>query len=161
MKQNKPRLQIMQKHFATINVPIPKVGAHIGGKVQQNIEIGLADSQNGFHNACAIRMSYALHHSGIIIAARPHHWETVSGADKKSYIYRVNDLERFLYATFGPPNKTMQNPTARAFSHLKGLLIFKKRFLGATGHATLWDGRTCSDHCYFEGAIEAKIWLLQ
>jgi hypothetical protein len=152
----------MWQHFSTVNVGLSEVGKVIGGKVQQNIEIGLKDTQHhGFENACAIRMSYSLHHSGITIIPGHPTWETVSGADKKLYIYRVADLRKFLETTFGKPDKAVSNPFPRDFSGMKGILVFTQHFVGASGHATLWNGITCSDHCYFPRSTKAEIWLLK
>lgn len=150
----------MQQHFSTVNVPVPEVGTIIGGKVQQNIQIGIAMPTEGFQNACAIRLSYALHHAGIIIPPGQGKWQTSSGADKKLYIFRVEDLEQFLLATFGKPDKSVAMPTPNNFKDLKGIIIFKKQFGNASGHATLWDGRQCADHCYFVGASKGEIWFL-
>jgi hypothetical protein len=160
MKQRRPKFHSMWKHFSTVNVSVPAVGAIIGGKVQQNIQIGTQNPKAGFENACAIRLSYALHHAGIVIPPGHSEWLTSSGADKKLYIFRVEHIERFLLATFGKPDKTVNMPTPNAFKGLKGIIIFKKQFGNATGHATLWDGRKCSDHCYFDGATKGEIWLL-
>ncbi len=70
---------------------ITSVGDLIGGKVKQNIDLWIKEPLLGFTNACAIRMSYALNYSGILIKRGV--WKTVSGTDKKWYIYRVRDLK--------------------------------------------------------------------
>ena len=159
MKQQRPKFDTMWKHFSTVNVNVPAVGEIIGGKVQQNIEIALKDPRYGFENACAIRMSYSLHQAGVIIGQGA--WAAVSGADKKAYIFRVADLKTFLEVAFGKPDKTVMNPSAADFAGTKGILVFTKQFRGASGHATLWNGHACSDHCYFEGASKAQLWRLQ
>ena len=148
----------MWKHFSTVNVSVPAVGKIVGGKVQQNIEISISHPKQGFRNACAIRMSYSLLHSGVIIGQGK--WAAVSGADKKQYIFRVDDMKKFLQASFGKPDKTVVNPTERDLCCMKGILVFTQQFDGATGHATLWDGRLCSDHCYFPRSTKAELWLL-
>lgn len=134
------------------------VGNKIGGKVKQNIDMGLNDPKVGFQNGCAIRMSYSLNYSGFPVSSGP--WKAVSGADKKQYIYRVADLGVFLKQRFGAPDKTVANPKPGDFAGMRGILVFGVHFRDATGHATLWDGNTCSDHCYFPVAAEASIWLL-
>jgi hypothetical protein len=150
----------MWHHFSVIygDGSVPSVGNRIGGKVQENIELGVKDPKAGFTNACAIRMSYSLNNSGIPITRGI--WKTVSGGDKKQYIYRVSDLIKYLNQTFGKPDKTVKNPTPSDFAGMKGILVFGVQWSDATGHATLWDGITCSDHCYFPVAMEASIWLL-
>ncbi len=63
--------------------------------------------------------------------------------------------------TFGKPDRTVRNPKPGDFSGVKGLLVFGIQWSDATGHATLWNGSACSDHCYFPIAAEASIWLLK
>ncbi|MBB5019719.1 hypothetical protein HNQ59_003027 [Chitinivorax tropicus] len=161
MPHPKPSFQTMWQHFISIygNGNILSVGMKIGGKVQENIELGAKDPKAGFTNACAIRMSYSLNKSGVGIPRGP--WKTVSGGDKKQYIYRVSDLIKFLNQTFDQPDKTVKNPQPSDFSGMMGILVFGVQWSDATGHATLWDGSICSDHCHFPVASEASIWLLK
>lgn len=48
-------------HFSIIygDGSVGSVGQKIGGKVGENIKLGITDPKAGFTNACAIRMSYA------------------------------------------------------------------------------------------------------
>lgn len=136
------------------------VGKKIGGKVEQNIQVGVDDPTQGFKNACAIRMSYGLNYSGVTVPRGT--WQTVSGGDGKQYIYRVSDLLKFLKAEFGEPDKTIKNPKMSDFAGDKGIVVFSvSGWSDASGHATLWDGNMCADHCYFQNATEASIWLLK
>jgi hypothetical protein len=136
------------------------VGEKIGGKVGQNITLGITDPKAGFTNACAIRMSYSLNYSGSPIVGGA--WSTVSGGDKRQYIYRVRDLATYFRQTFGKPEKTVKSPKPTDFAGLKGILVFVvSGWNDASGHATLWDGKICSDHCYFPVATEASIWFLK
>jgi hypothetical protein len=159
MKQHRPKFNSMWKHFSTVHVSVPAVGKIIGGKVEKNIEIEFTKPGAGFANACAIRMSYCLQKSGIIISKG--HWDTVSGGDKKLYIFRVADMKTFLGETFGKPDKTVFNPRESDFVGVKGILVFTQQFIGASGHATLWDGRLCSDHCYFPRSTKVELWQLK
>lgn len=157
----RPSFQNMLMNFTSIygSGSIETVGKTIGGKVKQNIELGVKDPLHGFTNACAIRMSYSLNYSGVIVHRGS--WKTVSGADRMWYIYRVSDLLGFLEFSFGKPDKTVKNPRPNDFIGKKGILIFKVNWSDASGHATLWNGNNCSDHCYFPVALEASIWLLK
>lgn len=161
MVVSRPSFQSMWNHFAIIygDGTVQSVGKKIGGKVQENIELGVQDPKAGFTNACGIRMSYSLNNSGINIPRGA--WKTVSGGDKRQYIYRVADLLKFLNQTFGKPDKTVKNPKPSDFAGMKGILVFGVQWSDATGHVTLWDGNTCSDHCYFPVAVEASIWQLK
>jgi hypothetical protein len=52
-------------------------------------------------------------------------------------------------------------PKPADFTGQQGILVFTvPLWTDASGHATLWDGRTCSDHCYFPLAAEGSLWLL-
>lgn len=152
-------LQAWQR-FSEVNVPVPLVGQKIGGNVGVNIKIGEGSDTEGFKNACAIRMSYALNYSGAKVERGA--WATVSGADKNWYIYRVKDLKPYLKHKFGAPDKTVKNPTVNDFINMTGILVFTvDSWSDASGHATLWNGKICSDHFYFPQATEASIWLLK
>jgi hypothetical protein len=127
--------------FSEVNVPVPAVGAKIGGKVEQNIKSGI------FQNACPIRMSYVLNYTGVPIPQNP--YATASGTDGKWYMYRVNDMMTFLEQTFGQPDKTAKSPKTDDFSGLKGLIVVKgSGWSNARGHVTLWNGTMCSDTCH-------------
>lgn len=158
---HRPQFQIMSRHFSTIygNGNLASVGRKIGGKVEENIELGIKDPKAGFTNGCAIRMSYSLNNSGVPISKGV--WKTVSGRDHLQYIYRVSDLIKYLHSALGKPDKIARTPTPSNFSGLKGILVFGVRWNDASGHATLWNGTSCSDHCYFPVAQEASIWLLK
>ena len=85
---------------------VTTVGNKIGGKVKQNIDLGIKEPTLGFTNACALRISYSLNYSGVIVNRGI--WKTVSGSDKKWYIYRVRDLVKFLTQSFGALTKQLK-----------------------------------------------------
>jgi hypothetical protein len=137
----RPSFSLAWSKFLEVNLPVDQVGNRIGGNVQKNTESGV------FQNACPIRMSYVLNSTGVKI---PHAgYAVVSGADKKSYIFRVNDMIRFLEKTFGQPDKIVKSPRPSDFAGFKGLLVIKGHgWTNATGHVTLWNGSICSDTCH-------------
>ncbi|MCL2894490.1 type VI secretion system amidase effector protein Tae4 [Brenneria tiliae] len=156
----KPNFLQAWQRFSEINIPVSDVGKQIGGNVGLNIKLGEEDPTQGFTNACAIRMSYTLNYSGVKIERGT--WKTVSGSDRNWYIFRVKDLIPYLRYKFGAPDKTVKNPAIGDFVNMKGILVFTvDSWSDASGHATLWNGSTCSDHCYFPQATEASIWLLK
>jgi hypothetical protein len=65
--------------------PSAKVAKMIGGYVEFNINN--PDPTQQWTNACAVRMSYILNEAGLVIPTISR--ETVSGADKHQYFYRV------------------------------------------------------------------------
>lgn len=76
-------------------------------------------------------------------------YAVVSGADKKWYLFRVNEMMTFLERTFGIPDRTAKSPYPAHFSGLKGLLVVKGNgWTNARGHVTLWSGSHCSDSCH-------------
>jgi hypothetical protein len=129
------------------------VGNQIGGKVKANIDAQI------FTNACAIRMSYVLNRAGVLI---PHlENKTVSGGDHYSYFFRVKDLLEFLRHSLGEPDSILTGPSTGDLMTKKGLLVFEVAiWRDASGHATLWDGVSCSDHCYFLEAKRLSFWAL-
>lgn len=124
----------------------------IGGKVQAN----------NFANSCAIRISRSLNYSGFPIAYIPPNL-TVSGNDKKWYIYRVKELIRYLKMQFGEPDFVVENkPYEKELKSKKGIIIFDVDVWDdASGHATLWDGKICSDRCYFQKSKKVMLWVLE
>lgn len=142
------------------NGSVVSVGDKIGGKVEQNFDLGVTSPQLGFTNACAVRMSYALNHSGVTIERGP--WSTVSGEQGKQYIFRVRDMLKFLRHKFGKPDIAIQNPDMKELAGEKGILIFTVTgWSDATGHATVWNGNACGDRCYFSKASEVSLWRLK
>lgn len=162
MSVNRPSFDIAWSKFRDVNVSVAKVGKKIGGKVQYNID------EKIFVNACPIRISYVLNYSGVLIPKAG--YDSVSGADKKWYIYRVKDMMSFVTNTFGKPDKTVASPKPADFSGSKGLLIVKGHgWSDAAGHVTLWNGAMCQDSCHLaqdpdNGAFTpetASLWLLK
>lgn len=122
---------------------LARVAKVIGGRVAHNINNVPEDQK--WKNTCAVRMSYILNYSGLKIKHTPGN-DTVSGEDKNWYYYRVGNLIKFLELQWGKP-EIVKYP---AVSGRKGLILFQiSGWSDATGHATLFNGETCYDHCYF------------
>jgi len=68
---------------------------------------------------------------------------------------------RFLEHSFGRPDKVVKSPKSEDFSGTRGIIVFDVNWSDASGHVTLWDGKACSDHCYFPMANEASLWSLK
>ena len=79
--------------------PAEKVAEVIGGTVAKNITM---PPPNNWKNTCAVRMSYILNQSGLLIPHIGH--KTVSGADKHWYFYQVVDVIDFLTQRWGKPD---------------------------------------------------------
>jgi len=145
-----------------------------------------------WENTCAVRMSYILNYTGSLIPRQPQN-KTVSGSDGFQYFYRVNDVIEYLKNLWGQPDVVVANPFAYVeardaegniirnpdgsakFSdyggHLagrQGVILFEvpERWGDALGHASLFNGRECYDHCYFNeagvhsGTTKANFWSL-
>jgi hypothetical protein len=123
-----------------------KVAKVIGGKVAANIA-----PAGKWENTCAVRMSYILNQTNVLIPYTQ--GKTVSGADKRWYFYYVRDVIAFLRRQWGEPDLVVPYPPAGGGSELAnktGVLLFEVAgWSDAGGHATLWDGNICYDHCYF------------
>lgn len=116
-------------------------------------------------NTCAIRISRAFNYSGYEIkklkTVQPdgkERWETVSGADKKWYMLRVDTfLSHILTKDFGKPD--FKGYTEADFQGKKGLIVFKVSTWGdATGHLDLWDKTKCSVSAYFDKSDYVLLW---
>jgi len=122
-----------------------RVSEIIGGYVEKNINN--PDPAQRWSNTCAVRMSYILNEAGLAVPTV--RGQTVSGADKRQYFFRVRDLIGFLRQRWGNPD-IVKFPPAGAFSGQKGVILFEvSGWSDAQGHATLFDGLKCYDQCYF------------
>ncbi|MDO5681049.1 MAG: type VI secretion system amidase effector protein Tae4 [Pelistega sp.] len=121
-----------------------KVAKIIGGKVDLNIA-----PKGKWTNTCAVRMSYILNQSGHLIPFSPS--KTVSGSNGQWHYYYVQDLITYLQRVWGKPDKVINYPvTNTELKNKKGLILFSVTgWIGASGHATLWNGSECYDSCYF------------
>ena len=143
--------------------PAERVAQVIGGDVAANIH----DKKAPWENTCAVRISYILNQSGLLIPAIPR--KTKKGADHRNYFFRVKDVIAFLETKWGKPEIIAYPPAGGgALSGRKGLILFEVHgWLNANGHATLFNGMTCYDHCYFNepGAkyrtTKANFWALK
>ncbi|MDY7577153.1 type VI secretion system amidase effector protein Tae4 [Herbaspirillum sp. RTI4] len=133
-----------QKIYSPSN-PGEKVAQIVGGEVAANIQ----DKKNPWRNTCAVRMSYILNQSGVIIPATP--GKTKKGSDHRHYFYRVRDVIAFLKFRWGAPQVLAYPPAGgRSFAGKKGVILFEVHgWTDASGHATLFNGTSCYDHCYF------------
>jgi hypothetical protein len=137
-----------QKIYDTTE-PEKKVATIIGGAVARNIN---AQPPFNWKNTCAVRISYILNQSGTLIPQVG--GKTVTGEDKKNYFYRVKDVIGFLNANWDKPDSLIKYPLPPSqndtLAGKKGLILFEVTGWGdAAGHATLWNGNICYDHCYF------------
>lgn len=142
----RPAFGAAWNRFREVNVNVETVGKLLDGKVQHNIEAGI------FQNACPIRMSYVLNYCGVPIPSNSR-YATVTGSDKKRYMYRVKDMIAFLPTVLGNADMTVTSPTPSQFAGKQGIIIFSGHgWSDATGHVTLWNGNICSDDCHFLGS---------
>lgn len=125
-----------------------RVAQVIGGNVAANINN--QDPKLRWRNTCAVRMSYILNQSGLIIPSMA--GQTVSGGDKRQYFYRVRNLIAFLKQRWGQAEVVKYPPSGGGdlLAGRKGVILFEvSGWSDAEGHATLFNGSTCYDHCYF------------
>lgn len=127
--------------------PGAKVAKVIGGNVEKNINNPNATQR--WDNTCAVRMSYILGQAGLLIPAIQ--GQTVSGADQRKYFFRVRDLISFLKQHWGEADVVKYPPSGGGvLAGKQGVILFEvSGWSDALGHATLFDGKACYDHCYF------------
>lgn len=151
--------------FMAVRLPPADVGKKIGGNVQRNMDLPVG----GFQNACPIRISYVLNHTGFPIRPSPR-YQMVSGGDRMEYIFRVGDMMNYLEDSFGKPDKTSKSPQPSDFSGMRGIIVVRGHgWSNAKGHVTLWNGTQCSDTCHLLADPDngpfvpdaASIWVLQ
>lgn len=162
MEMERPKLlkarHLFKKVYDDVGQSVSAVGTLIGGKVDYNIN-RLTPAQGQFRNACAIRMSYVLNNAGLKIPKMS--GKTVSGKEGDWYLYKVKDLVSFMRKSFGEPDEIINIPTKSKLIPYKGIVVFEvDQWDDATGHATIWDGVSCSDKCYFTESKKAYIWNL-
>ncbi len=124
-----------------------RVAQVIGGNVAVNINS--RDPKLRWINTCAVRMSYILNQAGMNIPHVP--GQTVSGAHKCWYFFRVRDLIIFLRQRWGRAEVVDYPPSdGGPLAGKRGVILFEvSGWSDAAGHATLFDGSRCYDHCYF------------
>lgn len=145
------------------SAPSEHVANIVGGEVAANIR----DKKNPWKNTCAVRMSYILNQSGVLIP--PIAGKTKKGADHRNYFYRVKDLISFLKHQWGAPEVVAYPPSGGGIlAGRKGIILFEVHgWTDASGHATLFDGTICYDHCYFNEpgvkyrTSQANFWVLK
>jgi len=133
----------------------------IGGKV----------NASWITNTCAIRLSRALNYSGSPLPAHFTGMEVISGADKKHYAFRMQELKTWIASRFGPPTIDKPKPQTAtidrsSFAKHKGIIAFDIHFADASGHIDLWDGATFThEHAagkdYFALATRVSLWELK
>lgn len=162
-----PLFGLLRPHFPGASVTPAEVAETIGGKVFLNYK-----NDPDYKNTCAIRLSRALNYAGekhripgpteaakLGIAVN-------SGGDQRWYIYKVNDLVKFLTSRYGPPaniHRPAAGSWASAITGRRGIIHF--RVIGwrrATGHIDLWDTDACLGEAYFDpsGAVcdAVRLW---
>lgn len=132
------------------DIILQKAGNRIGGEIKISIDDGT------FQNACALCMSYILQQNGYRIS--PTDGYAPKGADGLRYLVRVLQIAEFIIKKFGPPTQTLTYlKDGREIRGKTGLLIFYvERWDNAKGHVTLWDGKDCYDHCYFQDNLDEE-----
>lgn len=143
--------------------PAEHVAQVVGGKVAAYIR----DKKNPWKNTCAVRMSYILNQSGLTIPKIS--GKTQTGHGNQNYFYRVKDVISFLRNRWGEPEIVAYPPSGGgSLVGKRGVILFEVHgWSDASGHATLFNGTTCYDHCYFNEpeatyrTDKANFWELQ
>ena len=137
---NRPLQAAAWARFQEVDLPLPELGAKIGGKVGVNISTGI------FGNACPLRISYMLNYSGFPVPKPKASYSAVSGADRKWYLFRTRELIDYLAASFGPADEAFEKPRAEDLAGMQGILLVRgSGGSDPAGHVTLWNGERCAD----------------
>jgi len=142
-----------------ITVVNKQVADVIGGAVAKNIAtLETKNDTSKWINTCAVRMSFILNNANVYIPKRS--GQTVTGKDNRNYFYHVKDLILFLTGIWGKADYIIQFPVIndKNITGKNGLILFEvSGWSDASGHATLWNGTECYDHCYFNPFPNPKV----
>lgn len=143
---------ILSSGFSKVkNLDVKAVGDLIGGKIKQNIDAGV------FKNACAIRLSYAIHEAGGIITKAD--GAVSSGADSKWYLFRVTDMEKYVKRI---SKEKVEGTKLSDFSGKKGFIVFLNcGWSDATGHIDLFDGTQVEGKEYWGQCMNAILYVIE
>lgn len=116
------------------------------------------ENPDGYANACAIRLSHSFNEGNFPLTraklAKVAKLYSEKGASGKPYLFRVNDMIKYVESELGEPDIIIQadgTNQSRKFAELQGIIIFVVKGWGnATGHVTLWNDYECGDKCYFQ-----------
>lgn len=141
-----PTFQALREHFPALS--LVEVKQLIGGRV----------NADWITNACAIRLSRAFNYCDALHRlpgpSNAYGLSVVSGDDGLWYAYRVTELAAYLRARYGAPTVTLTGTSdemRNGLTNQRGVIRFDVAgWSDATGHLDLWDGTTCSHHCYFD-----------
>lgn len=141
----KPNFELMWKLFPDhAKYPtLRTVHNAIGGTLKANIDVPGFEGSTG--NTCAVRMSRALNYSTMPISpklVKSLGLATMTGADGRNYIYRVQDMRKYLDAALGVNPLIALNDFGHAFGGRKGIMAFDvSGWTNASGHLALWNGK--------------------
>src|SRR5437773_7678142 len=118
-------------------------------------KIGGAVDAEWITNTCAIRLSHSFNQAGSKIPGNVPGLNTVAGANRDRYAFRVKEFRKWLEQKYGKPtlarSGTGTSEAPEGFEGKKGIICFVDcGWSDATGHLDLWDGEKCVGHQYFE-----------
>lgn len=133
---DRPNAQIMWENYLYDR---PEgIWSEIGGMVEVNGNLPL--DQGRWTNACTVRLSHMLNKADHKIPRNGR--QTVSGANKDQYYYRVADMEVYLKETFGAPDVAIEDGSGNSFDLpiTPGIILMDFPDGSYTGHVTIWNG---------------------
>ena len=150
---NLPSFALLRRNYITDHNPaviLHTIGGTIGN---------LSETRT---NTCVIRMSRAFNYAGAQYELPSNQkvppLRTLPGKDRKNYAYNVHDFLGYLGHRYGPPMvsnsyKVGEKESATPFLGKTGIIAWLiEGWSDATGHFTLWDGKTGlyeGEHDYF------------
>lgn len=144
----------------------------MGSAAQAKQLIGGKVNAGWIDNTCAVRLSRSLNYGGLQLPFNKKlqnglTLNTVSGADKRWYAFRVKELKQFLREVIGPPATTSTDRVPgkgisyRHFSKKQGIIVFEVNVnRGFGGHIDLWDGELPRNATYFGESDKVSLFEL-
>ena len=153
-----PSFKLMWQAFPdhTAYPTLRDLHTYVGGTLVKNID-GDGFGPNG--NTCAVRMSRALNYGNMPVSralVRSLKIETMTGADKLLYMFRVRDLKKYLKSALGVTPSKVVKDFGTAFAGKRGIVAFDVTgWSDASGHVALWDGSAFREqHDDFRGMAD-------
>ncbi|SEB99256.1 Type VI secretion system (T6SS), amidase effector protein 4 [Pseudomonas saponiphila] len=143
----RPRFSTLWKAYAEVgHKDSESVYQLVGGQVEAH----RAEKPANYVNACALRLSRAFNYGGYkipkgdIVKGIPIY--RLRGEDELPYIMTVEGFFEFLKHSWKKPDHEVKPNNLGYINGKQGVLVMLiSGWSDATGHATLWDGKTTGD----------------
>ena len=153
--RNRPNLQVMWENYLYDR---PEgIWSEIGGLVERNGNLPF--DQGRWTNACTVRLSHMLNKAGFKVPQIDA--QTVSGANRDQYFFRLADMETYIIEVYGEPDVAILDGSGNSFDlpAKPGIVLLDLPDNSFTGHITVWNGAGTVDGAEI-GGYRVLFWEL-